>query len=181
MNNPSVFQNPRPEFGAAEAASLLLRDYGLSGRLKPLVSERDQNFLVEGPAGAAGAYVLKISNLAEDPAFLDLQNAVLDHLAKTDPDLGVQRLLPTRAGEKIARWPGPSGAHAVRVLTYLPGNLYSATPASPELLASLGGFMGRLSLALRGFGHPAAHRAGFLWNLDEAIDRKSTRLNSSHT
>ena len=137
-------------FGAAEAASLLLRDYGLSGRLKPLVSERDQNFLVEGPAGAAGAYVLKISNLAEDPAFLDLQNAVLDHLAKTDPDLGVQRLLPTRAGEKIARWPGPSGAHAVRVLTYLPGNLYSATPASPELLASLGGFMGRLSLALRG-------------------------------
>ncbi|MBM3520142.1 MAG: aminotransferase class III-fold pyridoxal phosphate-dependent enzyme, partial [Alphaproteobacteria bacterium] len=166
MNEQSVFQHPKPEFGEAEAAELLRRDYGLSGRLKPLVSERDQNFLIEGPTGA---HVLKISNSAEDPGFLDLQNAVLYHLAGTDPELGVQRLVPSLSGEKIIRWPGRTGDHAVRVLTYLPGNLYSSAKSSPELLASLGSFMGRLSRALKGFGHPAAHRCGFLWNLDEAM------------
>ena len=62
--------------------------------------------------------------------------------------------------------------HAVRLLTYLPGNLYSNVEQTPELGASLGSFMGRLSRALAGFGHPAAHRPGFLWDLDEAIKVK---------
>ena len=57
----------------------------------------------------------------------------------------------------------------MRLLTYLPGQLFSAAAKTPALLASLGGFMGRLSRALRGFGHPAAHRPGFLWNLDEVM------------
>ena len=42
-----------------------------------------------------------------------------------------------------------------------------------SLLESLGSFMGRLSHALRGFGHPAAFRPGFLWNLDETMAVKS--------
>lgn len=166
MNQISVFDSPKPAFTADEAQRLLARDYGIDGRLKELVSERDQNFLVDS---AAGKFVLKIANAVEDAGFLALQNAAMKHVALTDPALGLQRVIASRAGHDVAQWENGISRHAVRLLTYLPGELYSAATSSPALLASLGSFMGRLSRALRGFGHPAAFRPGFLWNLDEAI------------
>lgn len=162
----SVFDSPKPTFTASQAAELLARDYGIVARLRELVSERDQNFHVESPAGS---FVLKIANAVEDHGFLELQNAVLKHVGLADPGLGVQRVIATRSGQEIAAWERGSARHAVRLLTYLPGDLFSTAKSSPALLESLGQFMGRLSRALKGFGHPAAFRAGFLWNLDETM------------
>jgi 4-aminobutyrate aminotransferase-like enzyme/Ser/Thr protein kinase RdoA (MazF antagonist) len=169
VNQISVFDHPKPGFSAEAAAELLLRDYGVAGAMKELVSERDQNFLVDG---GQGRFVLKIANAAEDPGFLALQNAALKHIAAVDPGLGVQRLIPAKAGAEIIHWESASGKHAVRLLTYLPGRLFSSVENTPALLGSLGAFMGRLSRAMRGFGHPAAHREGFLWNLDEVMGLK---------
>ncbi len=166
MNQISVFDSPKPAFTAEQAQRLLARDYGIDGRLKELVSERDQNFLVESQSGK---FVLKVANVVEDPAFLALQNAAMKHVARTDAELGLQRVIAARSGEDIVKWEDGASRHAVRLLTYLPGALYSAAGSSPGLLESLGTFMGRLSRALRGFGHPAAFRPGFLWNLDEAM------------
>ena len=166
MNQISVFDSPKPAFTAEEAQHLLSRDYGVEGKLKELVSERDQNFLVGSPSGK---FVLKIANALEDPAFLALQNAVMKHVAAADPDLGLQRVVATRTDADSTVWDRGAERHAVRLLSYLPGDLYSAATSSPALLESLGGFVGRLSHALRGFGHPAAFRPGFLWNLDEAM------------
>ena len=166
MNQTSVFDAPKPAFTAEEAQRLLARDYGVDGKLKELVSERDQNFLVDS---AAGRFVLKIANAVEDPDFLALQNAVMKHVALADPDLGLQRVIATAAGGDIVEWDQGASRHAVRLLSYLPGDLYSSVGSSPHLLESLGAFVGRLSRALRGFGHPAAFRPGFLWNLDEAM------------
>lgn len=165
----SVFDHPKPGFSPPLVAELLQRDFGISGTLKELVSERDQNFLVES---GSGTFVLKIANAREDQGFLDLQNAVLRHIETTDPSLGVQRLAPSRTGRVTIDWQMGSTIHAVRLLTYLPGRLLSSVPVTPALLESLGGFMGRLSRALQGFGHPAAHRLGFLWNLDEVLSVK---------
>ena len=170
MNHISVFDHPKPGFTLEEAAVLLSRDYGIAGVFKPLVSERDQNFLI---ATGQGGFVLKIANAAEDTAFLQLQNAALKHIAAVDPDLGVQRLVPSGDGKDIVAWPSSSAAHAVRLFTYLPGQLFSSAVNTPELLHSLGGFMGRLSQALRGFGHPASHRPDFLWNLDSVLSSKA--------
>ena len=152
----SVFDAPKPALTAAEIATVLLQHWGLTGTQKPLVSERDQNVLVTAPAGQ---FVLKIANQAEDAGFLALQNAALAHIAQTDPGLGV----PCLVGQMAVH-----DGHMVRLMTYLPGQLYSGTTPSPALTGSLGALLGRLSKALRGFGHPAAHRPGFLWNLDEA-------------
>ncbi len=162
----SVFDHPKPGLSPALVAELLQRDYGITGTLKELVSERDQNFQVET---ANASFVLKIANAREDRGFLDLQNAVLRHIEATDATLGVQRLVPGREGADIVDWHMGSAIHAVRLLTYLPGRLLSSVAVTPALLESLGGFMGRLSQALQGFGHPAAHRPGFLWNLDEVM------------
>ena len=166
MNQISVFESPKPAFTPEEAQRLLQRDYGIAGSLKELVSERDQNFLVDG---ASGKFVLKIANAVEDEAFLALQNAAMKHVAAADPALGLQRVIASTAGADISHWDDGTSRHAVRLLTYLPGDLYSAAGSTPALLESLGSFMGRLSRALRGFGHPAAFRPGFLWNLDEAM------------
>ena len=166
MNQISVFDSPKPAFTLEEARRLLAREYGIEGSLGELVSERDQNFLVE--TGGA-RYVLKIANAAESDAFLALQNAVMKHVALADPELGLQRVIATSAGADGTAWESGASRHAVRLLSYLPGDLYSAAASSPALLESLGSFMGRLSRALRGFGHPAAFRPGFLWNLDEAM------------
>ncbi len=162
MNQISVFDSPKPAFSAEAALGLLQRDYGITGGLRELVSERDQNFLVDGPSGR---FVLKIANAAEDAGFLALQNGALKHVALADPCLGVQRVVAAKDGAEIINWNG----HAVRLLTFLAGDLYSAAGSSPALLESLGRFMGRLSRAMKGFGHPAAYRPGFLWNLDEAM------------
>ena len=165
MTEQSVFDHPKPALEMAEVARLLQRDYGLTGALTSLVSERDQNFRLD--AGEK-RFVLKIANAAEDVSFLTLQNAALDHIAQTDPTLGVQRLVPAQNGSATVRW----GSHAVRLLSYLPGRLWSSVPNTPDLLASLGTSLGRLSQALRGFGDPAAHRDDFLWNLDAVMALK---------
>jgi 4-aminobutyrate aminotransferase-like enzyme/Ser/Thr protein kinase RdoA (MazF antagonist)/murein DD-endopeptidase MepM/ murein hydrolase activator NlpD len=166
MAEISVFDHPKPSFTEDTVSKLLLRDYGLAGNLKELVSERDQNFLIET---IDSKYVLKIANEAEERHFLDLQNATLKHLANVDPSLGVPKLVRAKNGADLVDWAAKGGTHIVRLLTYLPGQLYSSALKSPELLASLGTFMGRLSRSMKGFGHPASHRPGFLWNLDDTL------------
>jgi Ser/Thr protein kinase RdoA (MazF antagonist) len=156
----SVFDAAKPALSDADITTLLHTNWGLSGSVQPLVSERDQN--VQLDTGTA-RYVLKIANRAEDTGFLALQNAALAHIAVTDPGLGVPRVVLTLAGADMAQFAGQT----VRLMTFLPGTLYSAVTPNPALLSSLGDLLGRLSAALRGFGHPAAHRPGFLWNLDE--------------
>ncbi len=166
MSTTSVFDHPKPQLDEVEVRALLKREYGLEGVTVPLVSERDQNLLLD--AGAR-RYVLKIANAVEDRRLLVLQNGLLAHLALTAPDLGIPRLVPTQGGAEIGEWTSGSAVHAVRLLTYLPGRLFSEVEKTPALLGSLGAFVGRLTDGLRGFGHPVAHRAQFLWNLDEAL------------
>lgn len=166
MSELSVFDHPQPELAEAEVRALLQRVYGLDGSTAPLVSERDQNLLVDS---GARRYVLKIANAVEDRRLLALQNGLLAHLAITAPDLGVPRLVPTHGGAEIGEWRSGAAVHAVRLLTYLPGRLFSEVEKTPVLLGSLGAFVGRLTAALMGFGHPVAHRVEFLWNLDEAL------------
>ena len=85
----------RPDFSPEEAEALAHDRYGIEARASELPSERDRNFLLrvsgEGrPAGRghAGrtpvdreAFVLKVGNPDEPEASLDMQNALLAHLA----------------------------------------------------------------------------------------------------
>jgi hypothetical protein len=164
-SDKSVFDHPKPQLGDGEVLALLQREYGLEGSTEPLVSERDQNFLVDA---SGRQYVLKIANAVEDRGLLTLQNEVLAHLARTAPGLGIPRLVRTLTGAEVTEWKSGAAIHAVRLLTYLPGRPFSEVEKTPTLLASLGGFMGRVADGLKGFGHPGSHRPRFLWNLDEA-------------
>ena len=154
----------RPTFEAADAGNFLEAAWGIRGALRPLPSERDRNFAVR--LAGADAYVLKISNMAEDATFLELQHAAMALLH--DAGVPCQEPVPAADGSTVLRWAPVASAEPllVRLLTWLPGRPLSAVvPAarSTALLEDLGATMGRTARALAGFDHPAAHRV-FQWD-----------------
>jgi Ser/Thr protein kinase RdoA (MazF antagonist) len=160
----------RPSLGIEQATRFLADAWGIRGDLSPLPSERDQNFAVR--VGERHACVLKISNLAEDPASLEMQHAAMAVLAEAG--VPCQDPIPSVDGASIVRWSllPDSGPLLVRLLRWLPGRPLAAVPPamrSTALLEDLGATMGRSGRALARFDHPAAHRA-FQWDAQRSLE-----------
>jgi Ser/Thr protein kinase RdoA (MazF antagonist) len=140
-----------PRFDPAAAVEIARESYGLDASATPLPSERDQNFLLETPAGQR--FVLKIANATESRSLLEAQNIVLARLSSSS-DL-CPRPVPTRTGEPLVA----VGGHLARLVTWLPGRTLADTRwHSPALLEDLGARLGELDRALESFDHPAVHR-----------------------
>ena len=156
-----------PRFSETAASALVRELWGLSGRLDPLPSERDQNFRLT--TGAGDRFVLKISESAESRAVLECQNAMLVRLVAALPAYGFPAFVPDREGQAIATAAGEDGAaHHVRLLRYVPGvPLGEVRRHPPGLLRDDGVLTGSMARALEGFAHPAAHRE-LRWDLQVA-------------
>jgi 4-aminobutyrate aminotransferase-like enzyme/Ser/Thr protein kinase RdoA (MazF antagonist) len=174
----SVLETQPPRFTPEEVARIAAELFGVEGTATDLGSERDATFLIED--GGAGA-VIKISNLGEDPAVVDLEHAAIEHITRVDPELPVARPHGERATFAV-----PDGVHHVRLFERLHGR-----PGGPELddraVYAYVATHARLNLALRSFFHPAAGRE-LLWNLEhtpklrpllDAIDDPDRRLLAS--
>jgi 4-aminobutyrate aminotransferase-like enzyme/Ser/Thr protein kinase RdoA (MazF antagonist) len=152
----SVLETQPPRFSPEEVARIAAEVFGVEGTATDLGSERDKTFLIDD--GGAGV-VVKISNLGEDPAVLDLEHAAIEHVARVDPELPIAR----PRGER-ATFTGPDGVHHVRLFERLRGHV-----GGPELddraVYAYAATHARLNLALRSFFHPAAGRE-LLWNLE---------------
>ncbi|HSC49064.1 MAG TPA: aminotransferase class III-fold pyridoxal phosphate-dependent enzyme [Gaiellaceae bacterium] len=155
----NVLEAPPPRFTADEVAQIAEETFGVSGRASDLGSERDQTFLIDD--GSDGA-VVKISNLGEDPAVLDLEHEAILHVARVDPELPVARPLRERA--TIA---GPDGNHYVRLFERLHGG--EGRALDDDAVRAYGATHARLNIALRGFFHPAARSRELLWNVEHAV------------
>ncbi|MGN6169500.1 MAG: aminotransferase class III-fold pyridoxal phosphate-dependent enzyme [Solirubrobacteraceae bacterium] len=153
----SVLESMPPRFGAGEVAAMAADLFGLVGDVQELGSERDQTFLIGGHDGEG---VIKISNLGENPASLELEEAAIAHLVRVDPGLPVARLLGSGALE------GPDGSHFVRLFERLHGS-HGGSDLPADAVRDYGSTHARLTLALRGFFHPAAGRE-LLWDLAHA-------------
>ena len=151
-----------PRFDVEAAAQIAAQHFGIHATAQPLPSERDQNFLLTTDSGEK--FVLKISNALEKPAFIEAQNAVLQHLATRLSFC--QRLVTSSSGKEIIEVENENGmTHPVRVVNFLPGvPLAQVQPHTPELLEDLGRKLGQLRHALADFDHPAVHR-DFHWDL----------------
>ena len=168
-----TFETKPPAFTEEQIKSILKTHFNKDGRIKPLVSERDQNAHI---FSGDGEFVLKIANSAEDREFLEFQNAVLNHIAFIDPGLSIPVVLKGKDENAILKEiitiknpQIPGQTHDVRLLSFLKGDIFSRAEKSLELYENLGRFMGRFSKAMQGFGHPKAHQPNFLWNLDNAL------------
>ena len=67
------FTNAPPCLSDEALLAITEQHFGITGKIQPLASERDQNARL---LTSHGDYVLKVANLAEDPALLSLQNRV---------------------------------------------------------------------------------------------------------
>lgn len=161
-----------PALSTAEARDLARRFYGIEAAASTLPSERDQNFLLRTAQG--DAFVLKIANAGDERGLLEAQNAALERVgARTDL---CQRLIPATDGRRIVE----AGRHAVRLLTWIPGEPFASLPdPSIPQFEDLGRATGVLDGALDGFDHPAVHRT-FYWDLAGGLGLVSTLGPSIH-
>jgi 4-aminobutyrate aminotransferase-like enzyme/Ser/Thr protein kinase RdoA (MazF antagonist) len=154
----------RPVLSPSEIEGILHTCYGLSGLLQELPSERDQNYHLIADSGEE--YVLKVASEIEKESTLLLQNTALRHLAGRN--FNAPRVKESLNGLDIEKIESNSGiSHHIRLLTYLPGNIFSkVNPHSKSLLFEFGAFLGTLTKALVGFDHQGAHRQ-FYWDLNQ--------------
>ncbi len=148
-----------------EASELARELYGLDVTAKSLPGEYDDNFHLTLPRSnprttqeesAAAGFVLKVMHPARERSFIDMQCRALQHLAERAPQLTLPRVRLNRTGEAFAAITGADGSQRlVWLLTFVPGTmLVKARPHSPELLQSLGQFLGEMDAALLDFLMP---------------------------
>ncbi|WP_374309001.1 aminotransferase class III-fold pyridoxal phosphate-dependent enzyme [Dongia sp.] len=159
-----------PRLPLSTIATAAREHFGLEGDLSPLYSERDQNVRLRGADGSA--WVLKISNAAEDPAIIDCQIAVLRHIENIDPTIPVPRVHPTLDGAPTKKIKAEDGQeHIFYVFSYLDGRIAGTANLDTPLYTKIGTMVARLGRAMRGFFHPAAGTRELLWDV-----RMSPRL-----
>jgi 4-aminobutyrate aminotransferase-like enzyme/Ser/Thr protein kinase RdoA (MazF antagonist) len=149
-----------PRFDAAAAAALAREAFGVRGRIEPLTSERDQNFLID--TGQARV-VLKIANGLEARSLLEAQNRAMTHLGLLSL---CPRVIAAPSGETIVEAPG---GHLVRLLEWVDGvPMALSRRHSADLFESLGRRLAEVDRTLETFDHPAIHRE-FHWDLAAGV------------
>ena len=158
-------ERKRPQFTEREALEIAQSLYRVSGDLKELPSERDQNFHIRDDSGKE--FVLKIASTLEPQDTLEMQNKAMEHVAARTDFAFTQRICRSLQDNQMVAVVDASGEpHFVRMLTYLPGiPLALFQPHSISLLRNLGKTLGFMSQALRGFDH-AASRRDLRWDFD---------------
>jgi 4-aminobutyrate aminotransferase-like enzyme/Ser/Thr protein kinase RdoA (MazF antagonist) len=151
-----------PAFQPDQVHQLVRQYYNLWGRVQPLPSERDQNFLLHIEDGRR--FVFKIANGLEERTLLEAQNDAMRYVARNISFC--PQVIPTIDGEDIKDIKTAEGEeHFIRLVSYLPGTpLGNVKHHSNELLYNIGQKMGQFTSALRGFEQPALHR-DFYWDL----------------
>jgi hydroxylysine kinase len=126
-------------------------------------TERDDSFRLRT---SSGDLLLKVAHPAESPAAVDMQTKALLFASARDAELPLQHFHESKGGH-IAPTLDEHDNRVARVLTWLPGKLLAdSTPTDSETVL-LGEALGRLSVALRGFEHPASEYS-MAWDLAQA-------------
>lgn len=154
-----------PDLSPTGASTIAADYFGIPATANLLVSERDQNFRLDGEDGKR--YTLKISNEAEQEPVIDFQNRALIHVAEKDISLPLPRVIPTLNGELHCSVEIEGKSHFVRVLSWLDGTVLHDAMAEPRLANRLGQLLARLGLALEDFDHPGSNPPS-LWDMKRA-------------
>ena len=156
MTTTDVLDAAPPALSPDQAATLARTQFGLEVIATAIVSERDQNFRLTDADG--GAWILKVSNAAEDRGVVEMEVAAVERIAMLDPSLPVPLARPALDGSPIASAEVDGSTHLVRLLPLLPGRNAAATELDAATVTRIGEVVARTGVALRGFFHPAAGR-----------------------
>ncbi len=156
MTAADVLDAPPPALSPHDAEAIASARYGLDVTAAPLVSERDQNFRLTDASGAA--WVLKVSNAAEDRGVVEMEVAAVERIRSVDPSLPVPVARHALDGSTVVTAVLDGATHLVRLLPLLPGRSVAPAELDTAAITRIGEVVGRIGLALRGFFHPAAGR-----------------------
>ena len=126
-------------------------------------TERDDSFRLRT---TSGDLLLKVAHPADSVAAVDLQTSALLFATARDAELPLQHFHASKVGE-IAPKLKDHDDRVARVLTWLPGTLLANSTPTDFQVVLLGEALGRLSVALRGFEHPASEYS-MAWDLAQA-------------
>ncbi|MFB8280359.1 phosphotransferase [Nocardia colli] len=140
----------------------LREHFGLTGALIRIPTEKDDTFVLDGNQERL---LVKISGAQEAPDVVNLQTAVLLHLAEVAPALPIPAV---RAGVDGAYEydlaHADAAARVLRVMKFLPGSALSENHPTTAQLVAVGRAQAAISNALAGFTHPRQDRA-LVWDL----------------
>ncbi len=154
-----------------EAVEIARRFYGLPASAHRLSGEKDSNFRLDAAGGAQ--YLLKAVNPGEDAAVINMHTCALRHVALRDPEMPVQRIVPTLQGEPEFRLDrGRADQRTVRLVTYVRGALQRKSRQTPAQRRNAGVMLGRLQDALADFRHPAEDHFS-MWDMKNAPSLKA--------
>lgn len=160
----SVAAEP-PSLERDAVASAVETLFGLQGRYRSLISERDQNFRLTTAAGEG--YVVKVTGSTESQLVSDFQIDALLHLEAVGLQ-GVPRVFRTLSGQAHGRISSAEGAeYCLRVVTFLEGDLLGDSDTTPALARSFGQRVAELDRALQNFSHPGENQV-LLWDMQRA-------------
>ena len=141
--------------------------YSFTGKLKPLMGEEDYNYFLQTDMG--DKYLVKISRPGSSLAFINFQNQLIVHLAKSDFFLKLPEIVVSKNGSKAIDLGEGS---FIRVQHWVPGRMLDeANPKLAPLFESRGSAAGLLSKYLQDFDHEEAHRF-YKWNPSETLHSK---------
>ena len=163
----SVFSTNPPNFSIQDILKYLSINFNLSGKVTNLYSDRDQNFRIHTKSNKK--FILKISNPAEQPEILELQNKATLYIRSREPNLGI----PLQVGE-IKEFNKDGKTYFVRLFEYINGHFLKDSKVGNPAHEKLGIFLGTLSHSLDGFYRSSADRE-FEWDV-RAIELIKSRL-----
>lgn len=150
-----------PELDTVVVAEALDEAFGLRGELRPLVSERDQNFRFRTPNGRQ--YVVKVVSTVENPGVTDFQIAALRYLEERGV-AGVPHIVRNVSGGELGNIRSQCGNYRLRVTSWLDGEPIVNRAMDESIAAAIGLALGRLDRALSDFTHQAENPV-LLWDM----------------
>ncbi len=157
---------PPPGFDGSTLRQFLAEHYGMTGRLTPLLGERDQNTRVDSDTGQC--FVLKIVSAVEDPLVTGCQVQVLMHLERNACPVAVPRVVSTVAGDAVAEISRGSHRHVARLVTWVEGVRMRDVALSNDSAWSFGQKLAQLGDSLRDFRH-AGDRQVLSWDIQRVL------------
>ena len=161
-----ALKTPPPRVTREQATDFLNREYGLSGALEPVDSERDLNFRVR--CTGEQDFVLKIANVTEARAVTDFQNEALRHLARNPMSFAIPSVVAASNGQHLLGITGTNGVrHSARLLTWLDGQPLQHVDGADSIAGQTGTCLGELGRALADFSHEGSGYP-LLWDIRNA-------------
>jgi Ser/Thr protein kinase RdoA (MazF antagonist) len=165
-DDDATMRSGLPPVSEERARAEVLKHYALAAAsARELPCERDQMFHLTTRGGEE--FLLKIYHPAERLTAIEMESAVLAHLAHADAAIPVPRLVKSGEGRSHATFSVGESRRVAKVLTYLPGVPVAHVRRSQRLRWNMGSMLARLDLALASFVPSVPERA-LMWDIRRA-------------